>query len=453
MSYSPRVSSFADTISCAPHHGSPPLAAVSGGENNRKRGARSSPFGCGARAALCCIGLVLGCEDQTDPLPQTVIPIGAVESLTGDGMMAGTGLRAAINLAVVEINKAGGVLGKTLMVVHQDDASDPAKGAANAPLLVQRGVVGVIGGPDNGVYTALLAATDASKMKKPLPILAAAATSPALAVSDNLFRTAPSDGAEARTLGAQAKAVMPALARVAVVYSDNAWGRGMAAGFSAALGSAAVARKVLVPAGAMSLADEARMIVSDNPDGLALFTTADEATKLLPEILAKLPAMATPPRLLLSGRLHQQAFLDGLGTAKSLAEGALGVVRAPDPMTASAQGAFVAAFQAANMGADPPPYADSAYDAVYILAAAIQAAKSTDGAQLVSGLPGVTSGGGTAFGPGGWAQALATLQAGGTVNYDGASGRLELDDAGDARGVYRTYSVMTGMLMDGAVLP
>jgi branched-chain amino acid transport system substrate-binding protein len=90
---------------------------------------------------------------------------------------------------------------------------------------------------------------------------------------------------------------------------------------------------------------------------------------------------------------------------------------------------------------------------VYILAATIQSSRSTDAGQLVANLPGATVGSGTTFGPQGWAQALEVLKAGGSVNYDGASGRLEFDDSGDARGVYRSWSVMGGMLTEGAVLP
>src|SRR4051812_29749734 len=57
------------------------------------------------------------------------IKIGFVGPLTGDLANMGENSQAAVGIAVDEINKAGGVLGKKLEVIYEDDVCTGAGGA------------------------------------------------------------------------------------------------------------------------------------------------------------------------------------------------------------------------------------------------------------------------------------------------------------------------------------
>lgn len=74
------------------------------------------------------------------------IVIGAIQPISGEVSMYGTQSRDAINMAVEEINKAGGINGKTLKVVVEDDEANPEKTKnAFTKLATKDKVVGIIG--------------------------------------------------------------------------------------------------------------------------------------------------------------------------------------------------------------------------------------------------------------------------------------------------------------------
>lgn len=72
--------------------------------------------------------------------------LGAILSLTGAGAVYGPSSKNGADLAVEQINKAGGVNGATISLDTQDDASDKAQAAQAAQKLIQQGqVVGLLG--------------------------------------------------------------------------------------------------------------------------------------------------------------------------------------------------------------------------------------------------------------------------------------------------------------------
>ncbi len=77
------------------------------------------------------------------------IPIGYLPALTGPSSSTGIGINRGIQLAVQEINAAGGVDGRQLELITRDTQSDPTK-AVNGAAELTRGVkVSVVFGPVN----------------------------------------------------------------------------------------------------------------------------------------------------------------------------------------------------------------------------------------------------------------------------------------------------------------
>ena len=83
---------------------------------------------------------------------QDTIKIGLVAALSGQSAKSGEAITRGLTIAINEINADGGVLGKPIELVSRDDESNPGKGLTAARELVQRErVTALIGGLDTPV--------------------------------------------------------------------------------------------------------------------------------------------------------------------------------------------------------------------------------------------------------------------------------------------------------------
>ena len=69
----------------------------------------------------------------------TEIKIGGISPLTGEAATFGQSTKNGMELAVEEWNAAGGVLGKQVKLIVEDDKGDPAEGAAVFSKLIEQG--------------------------------------------------------------------------------------------------------------------------------------------------------------------------------------------------------------------------------------------------------------------------------------------------------------------------
>ena len=114
---------------------------------------------------------------------------------------------------------------------------------------------------------------------------------------------------------------------------------------------------------------------------------------------------------------------------------------------ATAYATMIAAFTAANgTTLDPTiPRVAETYDAVYLMALAIaQAGTSTDVDAIRTALRAVANPPGTVVGPGQFAQAIALIQAGEDINYEGASGPCDFDVNGDVNPPMAEWQLESG---------
>jgi branched-chain amino acid transport system substrate-binding protein len=108
----------------------------------RRKAARPSAH------ALILAGLVLvvslpslpGCTRDTG-----TIRIGLQGPMTGDYAYEGKGFQNALHMLVDQANEAGGILGRQVQLLVEDDAGDPTQSALVAQRLVDAGVIAVIG--------------------------------------------------------------------------------------------------------------------------------------------------------------------------------------------------------------------------------------------------------------------------------------------------------------------
>ena len=84
---------------------------------------------------------------------KTPIKFGVIGPYTGPNAKPGASMKQGVNLAVEEINKAGGVKGKMLEAVFEDDASVPAQSVSATEKLVTKDEVAFLIGTFNSATT------------------------------------------------------------------------------------------------------------------------------------------------------------------------------------------------------------------------------------------------------------------------------------------------------------
>lgn len=404
---------------------------------------------------ICVLGLGLGLVacggDDKKPGGSAAgeLKIGTLHAQTGNLGTYGGPINQGIDLAIKEINAAGGVLGKQLRAIHKDDGSDATRAQMAATQLVdQDRVVGIIGALASGGSVKVLEVTT----PRSIPQISAASTSPALTgtAADNFFRTVPSDAQQAVVLANRAQAA--GLSKVAILYVAGPYGEGLANAFERKfMMTGSVTSKTEFMENQAAYTNEVRASLAGQPDAVLLVGYPEDGVKIFQE--AKAQGATAAIRWLLPDGLKDQSFIDNLNTAKDLAEAAIGTApgASDDPADIAHAMTFKAAFTAAY-AKDPGTYVDTGYDAMYVLALAIQKAGSEDPASIVAQIVGVTSAdvaaGAVEVGPGEWAKAREALTMGKSVNYQGAGGRLDMDMFGDPSGVYTVWTVTGGRLTD-----
>lgn len=162
-----------------------------------------------ALAALTFVAA--GCSGKDD----SVIKIGGVAPLSGQYTEYGLKCKKGIDLAVEEINAAGGVLGKQLKFVCEDDEGVPAKSVnAYKKLTSQDRVRFVIGSLTSGATISITQLAQANKVVQ----IAPAATAVAVTEAGNyIFRTCYTDPFQGK-VGGKFAAVNLGAKRAAILY-------------------------------------------------------------------------------------------------------------------------------------------------------------------------------------------------------------------------------------------
>ena len=155
---------------------------------------------------------------------QEEIKIGYIGPLTGEAGSIGEAGIGGAQLAIQEINNAGGVLGKKLKLVPEDDFCTGEGGAKAMHKLVNVDKVVAITGPDCSV-SAESALPIAQQVGVPTVIRWASASG-LTDVGSYIFRIHPSDALQGKFI---AEFIFNRLQRrtVAMIYVQNAWGTGI----------------------------------------------------------------------------------------------------------------------------------------------------------------------------------------------------------------------------------
>ena len=143
--------------------------------------------------------------------------------------VVGAPMRKAAELAVEEVNSAGGIGGRPIELVARDDRGDPDSAVSVAADLVAEGVVAVVGHVFSG--TTLAAAPVYGAATIPIPVITPSSTAPELAQAGrHVFRLCPTDLEHGAALATWIRQGLK-LTRAAVLYLNNPYGRGVRQSF------------------------------------------------------------------------------------------------------------------------------------------------------------------------------------------------------------------------------
>ena len=168
-------------------------------------------------------GTILTAGLARPALAADTIRIGMLSPLTGAGAESGRNQRQGAQLALDAVNAKGGVLGRKLELVIEDDATtNPGSVLAFGRLSSQPDIVAFIGSVRSTQVQAV--APDVLKVGKPMMI---GGTDPSLTQMGNpwLFRCRPNDTYSAKVIAAYGVKTL-GLKKWAIVYSTDSFGTG-----------------------------------------------------------------------------------------------------------------------------------------------------------------------------------------------------------------------------------
>ena len=194
--------------------------------------------------SLALIALPLACKPEAEPKDLSVIPIGFFGDLSGPTFNFGQSALNGTLMAADEINQAGGINGRRLDVVFQDDKGSPEIAAQSASKLIQQyKVAAIIGAGQSG--NSLAAAPNAQSAK--VPLISPSATNPAVTqVGEYIFRACYIDAFQGEVMARFAANTLKAKKAAIMVDYNSPYSRGLTEYFElsfAKLGGTIVAKQ------------------------------------------------------------------------------------------------------------------------------------------------------------------------------------------------------------------
>jgi neutral amino acid transport system substrate-binding protein len=371
------------------------------------------------------------------------LKIGSLLPSTGDLASIGQQMIATVPMLVEYVNQCGGVNGEPVTLVAVDDQTDPAAGTEGMTRLAEvEKVAGVVGSFASSVSTAALPIAKRNKVM----LISPGSTSPVFTDKakkgefDGYWaRTAPPDTYQAQALAKLA--LERGLKTAGTVVINNDYGVGFEGEFVKAFekGGGTITNKAKptrYDPKATTLETEATAALAGKPQGLAAVLYADTGSLLVKAAFER--NLTKGVQLMLTDGVYSPDFVNKVGKSgdgKSILAGAVGTVPG-----ASGKGldAFTKLWKE-KQKRDLAAYAPHSWDAAAILVLAAQAAKANTGEGIKNNIREVTNPPGEAVTD--VCKGLELLRQGKKINYQGASGDVDIDANGDAIGSYDVWTV------------
>ncbi len=315
------------------------------------------------------------------------IKIGVAGPFTGGSSSMGVSMRDGVRLATEEINKAGGVLGRQLVLVERDDEAKNERGVQIAQELINKEkVTATVGYINTGVALAAQRFFQEAK----IPVMNNVATGTIITKQfekepeNYIFRNAAHDSIQAPMIVEEA-ITRRAFKKVAILADSTNYGQLGREDLEKALTAKGVKPVAVEKFNIKDVDMTAQLLKAKEAGAEAILTYAIGPE--LAQIANGMTKLGWKVPMIGSWTLSQANYIDNAGAA---GEGA----RMPqtfiqEPTTPKRQ-AFIASylktFNPKNGRIDSPSAAAQGYDSDYLLAAAIKQANSTEGPKIKDAL-------------------------------------------------------------------
>ncbi|MFT4298653.1 MAG: ABC transporter substrate-binding protein [Aeromicrobium sp.] len=360
-----------------------------------------------------------------------VLTVGSLLPATGNLSFLGPPEFAGVDLAVQEINAAGGVLGKPVEHVRGDSGGngpgDQNIAPEEADKLINADVDAIIGAASSGVTTTVIdkilgagviefspANTSTSFDTKPYD------------GADLYFRTAPSDILQGAVLANLL--LQEGRQNVAIISTDDPYGTTLTEEVSKNLeagGSQLALDAQYFGSGSDNYDTQVDAIAQASPDAVVVIAF-NETVDIIPALTAAGVGPDALPTYFVDGNTAEYNDDPADPEDAALPAGALVGVKGTIPGAQAPD-----EFRQRLLGVDPSltdfSYSAESYDAVIVTALAAIAADTDKADEVATEIPGVTKEGTkcTTF-----TDCKALLEAGEDIDYDGVSGPIELGSTG-----------------------
>lgn len=210
------------------------------------------------------------------------IQVANVVELSGTGATAGTNFRNGVELAIKEINAAGGILGNKIASTTLDTQSNPGVAKALAKKAIDQDVFAVFGPIFSGSIMVSMSETRRAEVPN---ITGAEAASVTMQGNPYIFRTSFTQ-ADAMPKVAGYIANTARIAKLALIYGNNDFGKGGRDMLLKALENSAtkVVADISTDPGQVDFSAAVLKTRQSNADGVFVYTNEEESARVLREL-------------------------------------------------------------------------------------------------------------------------------------------------------------------------
>ncbi len=315
------------------------------------------------------------------------IKIGVSGPYTGGSSSMGVSMRDGVKMAVDEINKAGGVLGRQLQIVERDDEAKNERGVQIAQELINKEkVTATVGFINTGVALASQRFYQEAK----IPVINNVATGSVIThqfddqPENYIFRNAAHDSIQAPMIVEEA-VTRRKFKKLAILADSTNYGQLGRSDLEKALDLKGIKPVAVEKFNIKDVDMTAQLLKAKEAGAEAILTYAIGPE--LAQIANGMTKLGWKVPMIGSWTLSMANFIDNAGPGGEGARMPQTFIQEPTtPKRQSFIISYLKTFNPKNARIDSPVSAAQGYDSIYLLAAAIKQANSTDGPKIKAAL-------------------------------------------------------------------
>ena len=335
------------------------------------------------RTAVVAMGIMALAASAPAFAADCPIKLGGIAPLSAPGAVTGgEAQRVGMQIAAEGINAAGGVLGCEVELITGDTEGLPEKGMALFEKMISQDNVAAIAG---GYHSSVGIAGKEVAHDKGVPVVFASTWNDQITASKlpEVFRIAPLSS-EASALYWKFAASIPGTEKVVIVTENTDYGIPAAEETQKGLESVGLAATTFaVDIGTQDFSGIVQRVKAENPDAIIVLLTGEASFNFQQQAAENGIGPGELPFVCDILAAESAAFWRNVPDGNYCFVGQFGL---PEALYNDAAKAFAATYKERTGKDAVESYAIEAYDAIGILAAAIEKAGSTDGAAIIAAL-------------------------------------------------------------------